>query len=644
MENFTRRFIVAVFILIFFFSILCIRIWYLQILKGDEFEEFSRNNRIRNIRVAPPRGRILDREGRGIVVNRSSFDLYAVPSEIENKEAFISFLSELLAIDNEELDNRIYGSPDNRKFNQVLIARDITRDQLAIFESRRDLFPWAFVDVSTVREYPYKSLGANFLGYLGKTTKSDLLKYEDLTGFDLIGKSGLEKTYQQYLHGDPGYIQKVTDAFGREIKSNVYSSDINTIESIPGDDLILTVDLDLQKDVEDMLSEYTGAVVAMNVQTGEILAMASSPSFDPSVFVKGVDAKHWNELTSNTEYPLLNRVTRGLYPPGSVYKIVTASAALQEKAIDQNTKVFCPGHYQLGRKTFRCWKSGGHGWVNVFKAIVESCDVFFYDVSLKVGIDKIYKYSRQLGYGDYTGIDIDEKQGISPSSAWKKRSFNLPWYKGDTVNVSIGQGYMSVTPLQVAVMTAAVANGGYKVTPHFIKEIISNSGEKLYSHKNERTKVQLDERVISLIGGAMTSVVNADNGTARRARLPEILVAGKTGTAQVVALDLHKAGGSKYDHHAWFTSFAPADKPEIAVTVLVEHGGRGGAVASPVARRVMESYFGVVTEQNRTQSVALQQQADNTPEPETALESELQNEHHDNKSNKPRVPFTPNSQ
>ena len=591
MENYTRKFLVSVSILFLFFSVLSIRIWYLQILKGDEFEKFSRNNRIRNIRIAPPRGRILDRNGKGIVINRSSFDLYVVPSDIKDLDKLLRFLSPLLSIDKQELEKRIYSSYDNQKFNQVLIERDITRDQLAILESRRDSFPWVFVEVSKIREYPYGKLGANFLGYVGKTTRDDLKEYKDLTGFDLIGKSGLEKSYQNYLKGSPGYNQKVTDAFGREIRSSVYETDINLKESDPGSDLILTIDLDLQLEVEKILSEYTAAVVVMNVSSGEILSMVSSPSFDPSIFVKGVDSENWKKLTSDKSYPLMNRVTRGLYPPGSVYKIVTAAAALEEKVIDHNSRFYCPGHFKLGGKTFRCWKSSGHGWVDIHRAIVESCDVFFYEVSQKVGIDKIHKYSRLMGYGDLTGLDIAEKSGISPDKSWKKKRLNKPWYKGDTVNVSIGQGFLSVTPLQVAVMTSSIANGGYKVKPHFVKEVISSKGEQVYKYKENKKSIEVEDKYISIIRQAMIGVVNQDNGTAKGARLQNIEVAGKTGTAQVVALDSIKLKNKKYDHHAWFTSFAPANSPEIAVTVLVEHGGKGGAVASPIAKRVLESYF-----------------------------------------------------
>jgi penicillin-binding protein 2 len=596
MENYTRKFLVSVFILFLFFSVLSARIWYLQILKGDEFEKFSRNNRIRNIRVAPPRGRILDRNAKRIVINRSSFDLYAIPSEIRNKNNFLDFLSTLLSIDEPELGRRISSSPDNQKFNQVLIERDITRDQLAILESRRDRFPWVFVEVSKIREYPYGKLGANFLGFVGKTTRAELKEHTDLTGFDLIGKNGLEKSYQQYLQGSPGYVQKVTDAFGREIRSGVYKTDISLKQSDPGADLVLTIDLDLQLAVEKILSEYTGAVVVMKVHTGEILSMVSRPSFDPSMFVKGIESEDWKMLVSDKSYPLMNRVTRGLYPPGSVYKIVTATAALEEKSIDSKTRFYCPGHYTLGKKTFRCWKSGGHGWVDIHRAIVESCDVFFYEISQLIGIERIYKYSRQMGYGANTGIDIAEKSGISPNKNWKKKNLNKPWYRGDTVNVAIGQGYLSVTPIQVAVMTSSIANGGYRVEPHFVKEVISSTGQQLYKYEDNKKRLEVKDDSISIISSAMAGVVNQNNGTARGSRLQSIEVAGKTGTAQVVSLDSVKIKNKKYDHHAWFTSFAPAKNPEIAVTVLVEHGGKGGAVASPIARQVMESYFGLDTQ------------------------------------------------
>jgi len=598
MQDYKRNFIISVLILILFFLVLVGRIWYLQIVKGDEFEEFSKNNRIRNLRVPAPRGRILDRNGKGIVINRSSFDLYVVPSEVENEAKFIKFISTLLQMDEDVLNNSLNSTYKYGSFDQVLLARDITRDQLALIESRRNMFPWLFVEVNQVRKYPLGNTGANFIGYLGKPTKQDLESNKGLSGFDLIGRSGLEKKLQTFLKGKDGYKQKVTDALGREIKSTLFKSDTVYKDSISGSDVILTIDKELQAISEQIMGSMSGAIVVLDVNSGEVLSLVSKPSYDPSLFAKGIETDVWLKLISDASYPFLNRATRGIYPPGSVYKIVTAASAVGESVVDPDTKVFCPGHYRIGKRVFHCWKRGGHGWVDFNKALVESCDVYFYHIAEKLGIEKIYKYSKLFGFGSLTGIEIAESAGLSPNKKWKRDTYKQSWYKGDTINASIGQGYVSVTPLQIAVMTSIVANGGYMIYPHLVKEVLSNSGEKIYSFKKQPKKLDIDENVLKLIKEAMIGAINDPTGTARAARVQGLVVAGKTGTAQVRALSAIKDNKKKHNHHAWFTSFVPADNPEIAVTVLVEHGGGGGAVAAPISKKVITSYYNIKNRQS----------------------------------------------
>jgi len=377
---------------------------------------------------------------------------------------------------------------------------------------------------------------------------------------------------------------------GREVESTLFLKDLQNKKTIPGSDVLLTIDIELQKAAEEALGDQSGAIVAVNVNSGEVLALASKPSFNPADFIKGIDSKTWSELVNDKSSPLLNRSTQGLYAPGSVFKMVPSVAALNEGIIDKEEYLHCPGYYKVGNRTFRCWKRGGHGWVNLRSAIVRSCDVYFYKIAERLGIDNLSKYISAFGFGSLTGVGIEERAGISPSREWKLKRFNKPWYKGETIVSAIGQGYVNVTPIQVAMMTSAVANGGTLLQPAIVKEIISYRGEKEFKHARIVSgKIPIEIEMLELIKDALVGVVNDPGGTGRRARIKDMIVAGKTGTAQVVSLDI-QSEDKKYRDHAWFTSYAPAEKPEIAVTVLIEHGGKGGAVAAPIARKILEVY------------------------------------------------------
>lgn len=591
MREYKRRFLLVTIIIANAFLILVGRLWYLQIVRGDEFEKFSLDNRVRSIRIPAPRGRILDRRGREIVVNRPSFDIYILPEDIQNPDTLSSSLSPILGIEPNTIRSKIKTALQKSRFKPALLAKDINRDQLAFIEARKSSLPGVLIEVNHIRKYNQGTLGAAFLGYMGKINEDELKLYPDVRVDDVVGKSGIEKEWEVYLHGKDGYIQKLTDAFGREVKWSLFKEDLHRQDSVPGSDVVLSIDLDLQYAAEEALGDRRGAAVAVNVNSGEILALVSHPTFDPSDFIKGIDAAKWKYLLEDKSAPLTNRATQGVYPPGSVFKIVTAAAGLAEGVINSDTYFYCPGRYKFGKKTFKCWKGGGHGSLNLHQAIVESCDVYFYNVAERLGIDRLSRYIKRFGFGIPTGIELNEKVGISPSREWKVKTLKKPWYEGETIVTAIGQGYLSVTPLQIAIMTSALANGEKLIKPRVVREVISPDGKTLARYDRQETgNIGIEGTIINIIKDALEGVVNEPNGTGRAARLDGMVVAGKTGTAQVVSSSV-STNQEDYKDHAWFTSYAPAENPEIAVTVLIEHGGKGGAVAAPIVKQILEAYL-----------------------------------------------------
>ena len=590
MKEYKNKLIIATIILAQAFLILTARMWYLQILKGNEFERFSLENRIRITKFPAPRGKILDRMGRELVVNRSSFDVYVFPNDVNDIDSVSRGLSYTVGIDVDVIRKKITKAIKENRFKPTLIAKDINRDQLAFIEARKISLPSVFIEINHIRDYPYGDIGAHLLGYLGKADKNDYKNYPNLIASNLVGKYGVERTFEKHLRGEDGYNQKIIDAHGREVKWHLLEKDLKSKDSVSGLDVFLSIDLDLQKVAEESLGERAGAVVVLDVRSGELLALVSHPTYNPEDFIMGMDSAKWNKLMRNKYYPLLNRATQGTYAPGSVFKIVTAAAALKEGIVDPDTRFYCPGSYKLGNKKFRCWRSGGHGWVNLHQALVESCDVYFYNISEKLGINRLAKYIKGFGFGNPTGIDLNERNGIAPSREWKNKTQKTPWYMGETVITGIGQGYISTTPLQIALMTASIANGGILLKPQIAKRVISPDGENIINMiPNSNGHIPVGQEVAQHIMDALIGVVNEPRGTGRGSRLETMLVAGKTGTAQVISLD-YRSDWIGHKDHAWFTSYAPADNPEIAVTVLVEHGGTGGAVAAPIVRQILKAY------------------------------------------------------
>ena len=448
-----------------------------------------------------------------------------------------------------------------------------------------------------VRIYHYGDLGANIIGYTGSISPKEL--EADIEGVyeggDLIGKRGLERIREADLRGGKGSSSTEVNARGFE------QQQLKHQDPLPGRDIHLTIDVELQQAAEQYLaiSDKAGAVVALEVDTGRVLAAVSSPTIHLEDFIGGISLKNWNALLENKRNPLLNKAVQGVYPPGSTYKIVTALAGLSEGVITENTTFYCPGHYYFGRRLYRCWKHSGHGTVDIRRALTESCDVFFYQVGQRLGVDRLAAYAKKLGLGTRSGIELEhEKAGIVPTKDWKRKRFKEKWHEGETLSVAIGQGFNNMTPLQICLMTAAIANGGRIYQPQIVEMVKTTDGEiierltpKLLSELSSR-----DKSYLHIVKDGLFGVVQGKRGTARNVRIEGLTVAGKTGTAQVVRLAQYKGLKEqdipyKFRDHAWFTCYAPADNPKIAVTVLVEHGLHGGSGAGPIARVMLKKYF-----------------------------------------------------
>ena len=460
--------------------------------------------------------------------------------------------------------------------------------------------PGIKIKVEPLRNYVYKHLMSHVIGYLGEISKSKLgsSKNPFYSQGDFVGKNGLENVLESTLRGKKGYKEVEADVSGRELKT------LRKFPSENGNNLILTLDVRVQEELEKAMistpeNVMNGSVVVMKVQTGEVLAIASKPSFDPNEFAAGITPENWKKLINDEMHPLQNRSIHSQYPPGSTYKIAVAYAALEEGMIDPETTINCPGHFKLGRGRYRCWKKNGHGDVNIHDALVQSCDVFFYTVGHRMGIDTLARYAKIFGFGFPTGLGLSrEKSGLVPSTQWKLKNRKQPWLLGETISASIGQGYNLVTPMQQANMIAAVANGGMLLKPYLVKRIEEPGGKTIKEYFPEiKGKIADSSESLEIIRKALRDVVNGPRGTGKKSRLKDVVVSGKTGTVQVVRMKAKKEMEQdneipyKYRDHAWFVAFAPYEKPEIAVAVLVEHGGHGGATAAPIAKNIFKKYF-----------------------------------------------------
>ncbi|MBU2537801.1 MAG: penicillin-binding protein 2 [Proteobacteria bacterium] len=589
-----KRIDIAMALIIFSAALLLTRLWYLQIYRGDEYAKLSEINRIRIQEIAAPRGNILDRNGQPIITNRPRFNVVWSREDAPNPDAVIKDLARILNEDISVLLDRIRAGTENPRYMPTRLKEDIDWETLAAIENKHLSLPGVRIEVMPSRDYLYGDFASHFVGYLGEISPAELAqpRYAKYQSGDQVGKQGVEKIFEEYLKGEKGRNYLEVDVHGFEQRQ------MQLQDPYPGNDLQLTLDIELQRAAEEAMADKAGAVVVMEVNTGNLLVMCSTPPLHLQEFVGGISSTAWNKLLNNPLNPLLNKTIQGQYPPGSTFKIVTALAAISEGVITPDASFFCGGSLNFGNRRYGCWKKGGHGTVDFQRALIESCDVYFYSVGMRLGVDNIAKYATSLGMGRKSGIEIEhEKAGIIPSSAWKQQRYKQKWQDGETLSVAIGQGYVLTTPLQVCRMTAAVVNGGTLYRPQIVHSITAPDGKilKTFAPTSEG-KILGSAHSLALIKEALVGVVNSPGGTAKVVKLPDVLIGGKTGTAQVVGLS-HVEGMSeknipyKYRDHAWFTSFAPAEKPEIAVTVLVEHGQHGGSAAGPVARAVYKRYF-----------------------------------------------------
>ncbi|HYA85622.1 MAG TPA: penicillin-binding protein 2 [Nitrospirota bacterium] len=579
--------LLAIYIILFTLA-LFLRLWYLQAVKGTYYYEQAESNRIRPVKLRPPRGIIYDRSGRPIVENVLTFDISLVPEDTTDLNATIDKLSAILKVSPESIRAALDdAAPVRTKYDPVKIREEAPWDEVALVEAHQEDLPGTIIEPEHRRHYPYNGLASHQLGYIGKVSPNQRKQEQPDVGL-LIGQGGLEKIYDKLLRGIAGRRMIQVNAAGRKVK------DLGIEEPRPGTDIYLTLDLDVQKAAEEGLGAHNGAVVAMDPNTGEILALASHPTYDPNLFPRGISPQDWLRLTNDPVHPLYNRAIQSVYPPGSTFKIIVALAGLESGIINPDEKITCRGSLKIGRRTFRCWKKDGHGLVSLHQAIVESCDVYFYTMGERIGWDRIAEYAKKLGYGSLTGILLpDEKPGLIPTTAWKKKRMGESWYAGDTYINSIGQGFVLVSPIQACEMMSAVANGGHLYRPILLKQTRNRETGVVKAFTSDReTNVALDPKALEEVRSALAGVVNEPGGTGHGAQTPLAIVGGKTGTSQVIAQKVPgRALAENARDHAWFVGFAPVDHPKIAVAVIVEHGVHGGSAAAPIARKVIEEYL-----------------------------------------------------
>ena len=575
-------------------SILVVRLAYLQIIKGDDFKKKSENNSVRFRQIKPLRGLIMDRNGFVLVDNKPSFDVLYIPNRNNANEWSVERLRQLYQSKSLDFPYDRTFLKNARPYLPVKLDKNVSMEKIALVETNILNLPGIYIDVSPIRLYLDGDILAPVIGYTGEISKTEIEKSGGQYAYgDVSGKHGLERFFDAYIRGRRGAELVEVNAYGKEIKN------LGRIDPVAGYNMMLTINTDLQKAAWEAVQGKAGSVVALDPRNGEILAMVSAPSFDPNLFYEGISSEQWNQLQNNPFAPLSNKAVSGQYPPGSTYKLIVAAAALEEGIITPETRVFCNGTFTLGNRTYRCWRKGGHGSVNLHQAMVGSCDVYFYTIGKMLGVDKVAEYAKRFGLGDLAEIDLpNEKKGLVPTKEWKLKRKKEAWQMGETISISIGQGYNLVTTLQLANAFAAFANGGTLWRPYLVKQIQTNDG-KIYKEFSpiKKGELNLSLETIEILNNALRGVVNDPGGTGQNAKLPGIDVCGKTGTSQVLGLPQNEKArrrkilGAFQKDHALFACYAPSKNPEIAVAIILENAGGGGAVAAPVARKILSAYF-----------------------------------------------------
>ncbi len=569
------------------FVIFAARLWQLQIVGGADYASQAERNRIRTIQLVAPRGTISDRNGNPLVENRPSFNILLYRELIKDMDATAAFLTTRLGIQSEDFGELMRRSESSGLYRPVVIKEDVGIDDISVVEAHKREYPELVLGPEPRRLYRYGTLASHVLGYVGEVSEDELSKgvFPGARIADLVGKFGVERTYNQLLTGDDGSRIVLVDSVGREMGT------LDEVDSVIGGELRLTLDLELQAVAEDMLVDKVGAIVAMDPRDGEILAMASAPSFDPNSLSTRISLRDWNRLLNDPRKPLQNRAIQNAYPPGSTFKLIMAEAALDEGFVDEMTRVTCTGVALYYNRPFRCAVRRGHGTVYLETAIARSCNIFFYELGRRMGISLIAQHAQALGFGERSGIDLPgERSGIMPSPEWKQRMRGTKWFGGETISVAIGQGAVTSTPLQLLRAVGCLATGGGLTTPHVFLRAESLPGA---SPPWPRHQVAIEETSMQRIREGMWRSVNAW-GTGHAAAVPGLDICGKTGTVQVIGSERRKdldGDPGIFEDHSWFVGFANRDRPEIAVVVFIEHGGKGGVSAAPIAREIFGTYF-----------------------------------------------------
>ena len=596
---FTRRALLLGGVQGILLSALAGRLYQLQILDSQRFATLAEENRI-NLRLLPPsRGMIFDRTGQPLAVTRNNFRAMATSDRGRGVDVLVDRLDQIFGLGEAERNRLLRELRRSRNAQPVVVRENLGWEDVARVEFNAPDLPGVFIDLGQSRDYPEGELMSHIVGYTGRVADEDLAGRDDPVlqlATMRFGKKGVERSLEDDLRGRAGAVQVEVNAVGRVVR------ELDRTEGQPGSNALLTIDLDLQRFAAEKMKEHqSGSVVVLDVITGDVLVMASTPGFDPSTFARGITQTEWRDLLDNPERPLHNKAIAGVYPPGSTYKMVTALAALESKVIDPWTRLPCLGHLELGNIKFHCWLKGGHGSTNVTEAIAASCDCFFYEAARRAGVDRISDMATRLGFGRQSELGLPgESTGNQPTRAWKQEKIGKPWQHGDTFNLGIGQGYMTSTPLQLAIMTARIANGGYEVQPNLLLAKATpreELGPPPPRSKPVAPSLRLNPQHLALIRDGMNQVVNSGLGTANalRSRDPALAFAGKTGTAQVKRItERERDMGITQDqlpwhlrHHALFVCFGPVDNPRYACAVIVEHGQAGGKTAGPIGRDVL---------------------------------------------------------
>ena len=573
-----------IYLQILIFALFCViglRLWYFQIYKGNFYAKQARENILRKETIYPPRGLIFDKDGEILAENKPSFSLALIAENCRNVEKNLQQISKWTGISLKKIKAKYNGQSRKPFFPQILV-NNLSYKKLAVIESNISNWPGLRIISKPLRFYPHSPICSHVLGYVSQVNKKELQENPELQLDDNVGKRGVELAFDSTLRGKKGYKQIKVNAEGRELQKQIVR------EPEPGNNINLSLDLDLQKHAWDVLGNKTGTIIVMSPSNGKIRALVSKPSYPNNEFVRGFEEKSWEDIISNPENSLQNRAIQNTYPPGSVFKLLVTASALAKDKVDLENKRYCPGFYKLGPRKFRCWEEKGHGWLKLKNALKRSCDVYFYKLGEKLGVKLISNFARKYGFNQKTGIELpNEVSGVIPNKKWKLKQLGKKWQGGDTLNMSIGQGYTLVTPMQISRYVAALTNGG-----HLLKPTIRNS---------KKTRVQstlpLEDSDLKFIIKSMLATVEEPHGTAWRLRIPGVNIGGKTGTSQVVRLkeedrdkDLSKIP-YKHRSHAWLTSFGYKEEKSYVVTAFIEHGGSGGKNAAPLVKKIYTYLF-----------------------------------------------------